>query len=416
MKKLIRLCFVFAMMSVLVWGGIGIAAESKGKPVTLRWSFWWPEPSVKEFIEYYNKTNKDNIIIEYEKVTSDQYLNVMNIRLMSGEGPDLFAPYYVDNYRKMVKENKLVAFTGKPYLKNYDDEALRQNKAQDGKIYALPLDALYICMFYNKELLKKYKISPPKSWEEFLTACDKLKKNGVAPMIQGVKDLWQCRYVGADPLMGLTLQDTNFADKLCTGETKFTDQRVVGKYKLIRDFIKKGYLYEGSLGLTFIQAWQMFCEGQAAFMGGGTWYLSQAYPSAQPKFEVGTMPIPINNKNQRQVIPYSAISDVICVNKEGKHVSQALKFIEWFSQPDHLKLYSKMTHTMCAGKSKSLDFDANAKIFKEVTKFKNIPFKKEPASIATDYAKGIQDLVMGLKTPEEIANELQNKLEASLKK
>lgn len=389
-------------------------AKSSGKKVELKWSFWSPEP--KEVIEKFNGSHP-NVELQYEMLSSDQYINIINTRLMSGEGPDIFSPRFIDNYEKLIKEGRVVELTDKPFLKNYDEAALKQLVASDGKIYGITESSLALFVFYNKDIFKKNNLPLPTNWEEYLDVCEKLKKAGVTPQVQGLKDLWQCKYVAADPLISMLPKDIMFPEKLLEGKVKFTDPEVIDHYKRVETFIKKGYLMDGSIGLTFIQAWQLFCEGKAAMMGGGTWYSAQAFPSAKPDFELGVMPIPFNKKGEEQIVPYGAISGIQVINKESKNMDKALEFIEWFSQTENLQLYAKTTKNMSPGKDVKNDFAPEVALYDELlAKTKKIQFKKEPATITTDYGKIIQDMVIGAKTPEVVAQELQKKLEAIIKK
>ncbi len=45
-------------------------------------------------------------------------------------------------------------------------------------------------MIYNKEIFAKYGIEVPKTWDELIAACDKLKAAGVAPFYATLKDNW----------------------------------------------------------------------------------------------------------------------------------------------------------------------------------------------------------------------------------
>lgn len=387
---------------------------TSGKKVTLKWAFWGPEPV--EVIKKFNDEHP-NITLEYEMLSSDQYVNIINTRLMSGEGPDIFSPRFVDNYEKLVSEGRVVELTDKEFMKNYSDEALNQIKASDGKIYAFTESALFLFCYYNKDIFKANNIAIPTNWEEYLEACGKLKSAGIVPQVQGMKDLWNCKYVGPDPVLTMTMRDNMWPEKLSKGEVKFTDANAVASYKRVEDLIKKGYIMDGSLGLTFIQAWQLFCEGKAAMMAGGTWYSAQAFPSAKPSFDLGVMPIPFNDKGEEQVVPYGAISGMQVVNKESKNIDEAMLFAEWFSQTENLQLYANTTKNMSPGRDVVNNFSPEIALYDELLKnYKTIPFKKEPATITTDYGKVIQNMLLGDMNAESAAAEMQKKVEETLLK
>lgn len=53
----------------------------------------------------------------------------------------------------------------------------------DSKIYTLPLYDTSIGIIYNQVIFKRYELSVPSTYEEFLEVCRVLQKNEVAPLI-----------------------------------------------------------------------------------------------------------------------------------------------------------------------------------------------------------------------------------------
>jgi raffinose/stachyose/melibiose transport system substrate-binding protein len=385
--------------------------EKMSEPVTLTWTFWVPEPT--EVITAFNDSHP-NINVQYEMLSSDQYVNIINTRILSDEAPDIFAPRFMDIYESLVKQDKLVDLSDMPYIGNYDAEAIRQCTSSNGNIYGIPRSAVGWLGFYNKEIFAKYNLELPLYWEDYLEVCETLKANGVVPQIQGAKDLWQGRHI-LDPNLVAVSRDPLFDNKLATGEAKFTDPDPLEGFQRFEDFIKKGYLHEGSLSLSFIQAWQLFCEGEAAIMQGGTWYSAQAFTQFKPSFEYGCIIFPIATRGETPVVPYSSNAEMQVVYKEGDHVEEALIFLEYLSQPEALELYARTTKTMSAGVGIKADFSEEAILMQEfldnVGKFQRT---KQPSQITNDLRKAQQDIIFGNKTAEEAAEAVQKKLDASL--
>lgn len=386
--------------------------QSKEEPVVLKWAYWQAEPT--GVLEKFNQEHP-GIKVEYELISSDQYINTMNVRLLSGEGPDIFEPRYVDNYATLVEEQRLVDMTDEPYMANYNEDAIDMITAPDGRVYGIPVDAIAWLMFYNKDIFAQYNLEVPTNWEEFLDVCQTLKANGIAPTIQGCKDLNQNQFVGFDIVQARNQQDSTWSGKLETGEVKFTDPDILELYQRKEDFINKGYLYDGSIGLTFIQSWQLFCEGKAAMNAGGNWYSAQAFPQAKPDFNYGVMAIPMNMRGEEQKIPYGVMSSLICINSASKHLEEAKVFFEWLSQPENLKLYAEELQSICTAKDIESDDSEQAAMYSQlVSQYEKYPILTQPTGITADYHKVVQDMIIGNKTGEQAAQEIQNKLDAIL--
>jgi raffinose/stachyose/melibiose transport system substrate-binding protein len=388
------------------------APSKSAETVVLNWSYWQAEP--KAVIEKFNSEHP-NIRVDYEMISSDQYINTMNVRLLSGEGPDIFEPRYVDNYATLVDEKRLVDTTDEAYLSNYDPAAIDMIKAPDGRVYGIPVDAIAWVMFYNKGIFTKYNLQIPTNWDDYLEVCRVLKENGVAPTIQGCKDLGQNQFVAFDITQFMNQQDQTWSTRLAKGEAKFTDPDVLAQYQKKYDFIKSGYLYEGSIGMTFIQAWQLFCEGGAAMNMGGNWYSAQAFPQAAPNFEYGVFAIPMNPKGTPVKIPYGVMSSLISINSASKHLPEAKIFFEWLSQPENLELYAKELQSICTAKGVVSDYSKQAAMYSElINANEKYLILTAPTAITADYHKVIQDMIIGNKTGEQAAKELQRKLDEIL--
>lgn len=412
MRKLLAFLLAVALVasSAVAVGETAATYDRSLAGTTLTMAGWQPE-----YPAFWAEFEKDTgIKISYEMIASDQYLNIMNTRLLADEAPDIFAPRYFDAYEQIVADGRVVDLSDYDFMSLINDSAKKQITAADGKIYAIPESQLKVCMFYNKDIFTQYGLTVPGNYTEWMAVCQKLKDAGVVPYIQGMQDLWQCKYVGVDPMYRMCATDPKFSAKMLKGETSFNDPAVLEAYTNTEAFIKAGYLHESAIGLTFIEAWQLFCQGEAAMMSGGTWYSAQAFPEAEPSFEVGTAPIPLNYEGEEPFVIVGATSDMFCVNSVGKNKEAALLYFKWWVE--HMDLYATYAHHMVATKGETPAFSPESSIYDALIGVKEGVFQKEPSVVSTDYGKAMQDLVLGNTTPAEMVSYLQGKLEAAIKK
>ena len=413
MKKilvvLISLVLVLAVFSGVPSGKIG----AEEKPTSIGWLFWYPEPT--DFLKQYNNS-QNKVKVEYENVGGNNFVQVLNTRLAAGEGPELYSIYYRELYEQQAKEKGLVDLSGETFWKSFDPMAIEQNRAADGKIYGLPTSIIVNCVFYNTEILAKYKIAPPTNWQDYMAACATLKAKGVVPQVQGMKDLWQCKYVGLNPVSAMLYKDSQWLVKLNKGEVKWTDADCLAQYRKKEEFIKKGYLMEGSISMTFQQAWQVFCEGKAAFIGGGSYFLNNVFPQLKPSFKWGVIPTPVIDKGNPVKVEYAADTTTVAINAKGKNVAKSLQFIRWFARPENMKKWTVSAQTFGPGKDPNYNFAPGAERFRSLLKMDKFKFDREPAYLATEFGKTQQEMVLGLKTAEDVVKELQAKTDLSIKK
>lgn len=385
-------------------------ADAPRETVTLKWSSWEPEPT--EFIKAFTDAHPDTKI-EYEILSSDQYINIINTRLLSGEGPDIFSSRFPSNYDALIKDGHVLELTDQEFMKRLDPAAVEQVTTADGKVYGFPSASLWYLTYYNKDIFKQYNLEEPKNWEDYLAVCATLKENGVSPLIQGMKDLFQNEFVAVSPILSASVEDPKIADKLLSGEAKFTDDILMKHFLRVEDFLSKGYLHDGSLGLTMIQAWQLFTQGEAAMMQGGTYYTAQTFPQFQPEFDYGVMAIPYNYKGEPEKIFLNATAANRVVNANGKHVERTMEFVQWWNEPENLRLYANSSLSISAGIDIVADFAPELSLYAAQMadpSIEKLPVAKYPSEVSNDVGGAVQAMIMG-KSAQEAIGVLQQKMD-----
>jgi multiple sugar transport system substrate-binding protein len=102
----------------------------------------------------------------------------------------------------------------------------KEASSYEGKQYAAPTVYYSWGMFYRKDLFQKVGIaSEPKTWNEFLDDCKKLKAAGIAPIAVAGRDAWTL--AGWFDYLVLRLNGNAFLQKLMAGDVAYTDPRVM---------------------------------------------------------------------------------------------------------------------------------------------------------------------------------------------
>lgn len=392
---------------ILVLGlctSVGLADSEKpyaGTTITL--AFW--ESPVQEFYDMFFEDT--GITVEYEQISGDQIFNVVNARMLAGEGPDIFGARYVDAYFERAAAGDLVDLTDIPYWDNLDSGVVDLLRTDDGKVYGIPEAPVWICAVYNADLFKKYGLDVPKDYEEYMEVCQAFLDAGVIPTVQGAADLSYVKWVGLDPVFQLLSSNPEFIDGLTDGTANFTDDLFIQAITRQKEFLDAGYLYSDSIGLTIMQAWEMFCEGNVAMINGGSYFGPNFSTIIEPEFDYEAMAMPMNAPGDPQVVPYSAVATSLCLNADGENIEAAKTFVEYWMT--HLEEYADIS-----GKPSVMttDYDYAPYAIKFKVEGERIAYNREPAAIGNDYAAAMQNLILGASV-EDVVAELQSKLEAS---
>lgn len=317
----------------------GSAAPAK-KNVTLSYlasQDWIKDPEMKLAEKFKEQTG---IEINYQIVPSDQYFNVLKAKIAAGEAPDIFGgqsgkfdlgPIY-------DVEKNAVDLSGEEWVKREDPLYVEQ-ATWKSKVYALTVwdpSASWI-MVYNKNIFSKAGISVPKSYAEFLKACETIKASGVTPIYEPISDGWH--HVLWFPELGVRFEEQSpgLADKLIKNQEKFANVPVFEQaLTQLNELVQKGYFGDNAFSNTYADTEKNMASGKYAMTVYNVGLPGQieAAVSGAKASDYGFFPIPLNDNQDLNVNP-AAPSKFI--SSGSKHISEAKQYFEFLTKPENLQ-------------------------------------------------------------------------------
>ena len=147
-------------------------------------------------------------------------------------------------------------------------ESVAGNFDPNGTIYGIPGNLSGWVFYYNKALFAQAGIdAPPKTWDDLIAACEKLKAAGILPFALGNQD-------GLGTLQYLNIifpGNFNEADSvaLAKGEIKYNGEAFTRVNQHLLDLIKAGYFDPGFASmLQWTDAVESFAGAQSAMIAG----------------------------------------------------------------------------------------------------------------------------------------------------
>ena len=205
----------------------------------------------------------------------------------------------------------------------------KEASSYKGKQYAAPTVYYSWGMFYRKDLFQKVGIADePKTWDQFLDACKKLKAAGIAPIAVAGRDAWTL--AGWFDYLDLRLNGNAFHQKLMAGEVPYTDPRVKKVYTTWKQLIDAGYFIDNSLSYDLDSAQPFLFQGKAAMMLMGT-FITGGFPAAV-KPEMGYFQFPIIDSK----VPTAEDGPVesLHIPSKAKNKADAHAFLAFVETPD----------------------------------------------------------------------------------
>ncbi len=321
MKKLLTLAL-----------GLSLASASAA-PVTLtywQYDFASKVSTMNELIKKFEAANPD-IKIKQETFPYDAYNQKVASSVPAGQGPDVvnlfygWLPQYVDS-------GYLLPLPAKDFpIKKIESDfvPMIQTSKMDGKYYALPTSVRTLAVFYNKDLFKAARLTPPRTWEDFIAAGEKIVKGapprfttlgfGIQPDGQDYHMVREVlvRQFGGTPYSKdgkTTAYDSEAGRKAMAF---YTD--LATKYKLgVPNFFPGNNSYRDA-----------FIAGKVGMIIDGSFAVNTIKTGA--KFEWGVIPLPVMKDNGIRSNFGSYWVNGITKNAKGDKLDAAVKFLKFLT-------------------------------------------------------------------------------------
>jgi len=233
-----------------------------------------------------------------------------------------------------------VDLTKQPFMKNFTPTVLDVTNYK-GKQYVVPTGVSYYTgVYYNKAIFKKYNLSIPTTWSQFLTVCSTLKSHGVAPIGIGGKDGWPAGLTMIAAVQGLypTQADKVALDKGLWKQTvKLTDSKPSQVLDRVNTIYKNAQ--QNFTGVSYQSIPGGFANGSFAMTADGTWNEPTIASAVGSKFDFGYFPIPTSNNAADNALLGGKVELTMAVPSNAKNKTAALAYLSFFSQPANYKKF-----------------------------------------------------------------------------
>ena len=284
-------------------------------------------------------------------------------------------------------------------------------------IFGVPIDVNTIQWVYNKELFRKAGLDPnkpPVTWKAWIHIGKKLKSKGIQGLVSGWGEIWLIECLVSNFAWNLMGQEKVLAT--IQGKVPYTDPDWIRVLKLFQEMSQEGILADGIVTMINKRAEQIFSNGQAALAMNGSWCVN-VYYGMNPNLDYGVILPPRISSKYPQVIWGGASS--FMVNAKSKRQQQAIAFLKWLTAKDQQVYLSNQTRNLPATRAALTDIPAVLAGFADdmdrVVHPSVLPVAEFP-SVTEALTKGIQSIIIGEKTPEQIAQEAQDLKEREMAK
>lgn len=401
----------------------GSSAEPQGKRTKLVWLQWANEPqqrNVDAVVAAFQA--KYPIDIEFDfKPGSAEGENLVKTRIAANDMPDLLTYNSGSLFQVLNLEKNFVDLSKETFAERIVDSFKTVVSAGKG-FYGIPYQPIPVGgILYNKKVYARLGLSVPKTWNEFLANCEKIKAAGLVPVIASYKDDWTAQLLLLADFYNLNAQVPSFAADYTANKAKFaTTPAALRGFEKIQEVYKKGYINKEPMATTYDNAQAMLANGEGAHYPMATWVLSAINANYPDKInDIGFFAQPSDSPNINGVTLWMPTN--ISIPKTSKNIEAAKKFLDFFVSDEGLAAYMSVGAPDGAFAIKGVKLpDSVFPAVKESLAYINAN-KTAPALEFLSPVKGPNlpqicvQAGLGLKTPAECAAEYDRDVEKQAK-
>jgi raffinose/stachyose/melibiose transport system substrate-binding protein len=396
-----------------------VAAAPEKKAVTISYMVsqgWIKDPELELAKKFEAETG---IHVDYQIIPADQYFNVLKTKLNAGEATDIFGGQSGKTDLKIQYdvENNALDLTNEEWVSRMDPNA-KDQVSLNGKVYGAEIwDIIasnYFIMVYNKKIFADNGIAVPKTYAEFVAACEKIKAAGIVPIYEPVADGWH--HVLWFPMVGPRYEELNpgLAQQLNENKTTFAaNDTLKTAMTQLNELYQKGYFGDNALSDTYADANKQLASGKYA-MAVTTLTapisIEKDYPPAKAT-DFGFFPIPLVDN---QLAPAHPAGPSKFIYKKSQHVEEARQYLEYLMKPENLQYLLDNTPDFA-----SLDFSGlkpkwtpEQQVFMDTYKAKTIVYQDAVNYVNPqwmDMGKDIVSMFTGAMTPEDVLKSIDQR-------
>jgi len=305
-----------------------------------------PKEVFQKLVDDFQKKNPD-IKVTVNTTAHEQFKTLLPSWLTSKQAPDVvtwFAGYRMQAFaEKGLLEPINDVFPGGSFEAEFPP-AFKTASSYNGNIYFMPQSWYWWAVYYNKDVFAKLNLSIPKTADEFMAVCDKLKAAGIAPIAIGAKDTWTAG--GWFDYMDSAVNGGEFHVKLTKGEVPYTDPAVKKTFGYIAEMAKRGYFMPNAASYSWQEAANVLFRGEAGMYLMGQFIKDAAPADVKDKIDFFRFPYFEGRTDYAVDTP----TDGFMIPKNAKNKEAAKKFMAYLATAEAQEMFCKPLGRLAANK------------------------------------------------------------------
>ncbi len=340
-----------------------------------------------------------------------EYENIMKVKMASRHLPDVFSTH---GWAKIRYGSFLADLRDQPWASHLSPTIKDTVTDQNGKVYVLPLDQDKAGPVYNVDILNKFGIAIPTTYDELVAACKTIKEksNGqITPIHIGGADSWPMgQYFDFFGTALLISPAQNYKTELLNGTFDWSKWTPLAQR--FQQLQQLGCLNKDVLTAKYSDSAQSFAQGKVAFGLYGPYLIDEARKT-NPNLHAGLMPIPAMVAGD---VPTFAGGEKTTwgVWKDSPNLEAAKKFVAFNARPENVALVAQADRLPPGLTDAQADLGDLNTYFQKYSSTPVLPYFDRvylPNGMWDVMCKNAQNLLAGSVTPSQFSQNMKQEFD-----
>ena len=316
---------------------VSSGAAQGGGAVTLQSDLSSPlsEKAMQALIAAYNKQSKYSVALN--TVAATTYQPLLPTYLTSANPPDIYT-WYAGSDADHYASRGLLLDVSKVWtsstMSGYSPALKSLSTDTTGKQIFVPTDYYWWGVFYRKSQFAKWGLSEPKTWSDFLHACQVIKAQNVIPIGLGAGTGTAWVASAWFDYFDIRLNGAQYHRDLLAGKHSFTDPQVVDVFNTWKQVLP--YFDPNGTAVSWQDATNQLLQGQSGMLLTGTFF-ADAVPKGSLD-DLDFFKFPVIDPNVPDV--EEAPTDGLFASSRTHNAAAVMDFMTWMTTPTAQNLWT----------------------------------------------------------------------------
>ena len=354
--------------------------------------------------------------VEFNTQDDDIYETVgLQNQLSGGNPPDAYFEWAGSRTAMHVANGEAADITksiAESSLKDLFPTTAFNTTIIDGKVYMLPTGSdVTNVIWYDKDLFAKNGFTVPKSWDELMSICAKLKSAKQTCFSIGNKDYWVAGNLFGHIYSRIIGED--LYHQIMSREKPMNSPELVKAFQVVADLNKNGYINASANTIADQEGYTLFSKNGAAMLPIGSWLVGIASEQA-PKKNIDWFNLPAFTGGAGDQNSVLGVTTGYVVNAKSKKNDITINFFEsFFSDEIITQWVAEGSAPLAKSASAGTPNPATAKLQELLTNASKLvapPDTGYQLKVADALNVATSEVMGGAKTPQDALDAAEAKL------